>query len=361
MSDSAAEGDVPAVITDNEQVVANIERMRGDVASSPEIYRPGAFWDDLLELNIEMLRSEGVENLKRTVSNNYYNWIVTSLRDPQMQRAVINWLRRPRVAPLRTRMEPATGLRTMVRDGVFALSPGAAMRYRFFVGSAWECARNDDPLGLTSRLAEPEVGNPVRLWRGEQLISQDLANSIIECSFASRAGTVRDGARVAELGAGYGRLAHVFAEAAKLTYCIFDIPPALAVSQWYLTHVLGKERIVCYQRWSSWELLERALKPGAVAFFTPDQLELFPDGWFDLTQTVSTLPEMPEPQSTHFLKLLAAKSSNALFLKQWRGWRNEADDVELTEASYRLDQPWRLAHRRVDPVQPAFFNQLWLR
>jgi hypothetical protein len=70
---------------------------------------------------------------------------------------------------------------------------------------------------------------------------------------------------------------------------------------------------------------------------------------------------MPARQSEHYLDLLAAKSNRALFLKQWRQWRNEADDVDLREEHYQLPEPWHLDLRRTDPVQPAFFNQLWLR
>ena len=93
--------------------------------------------------------------------------------------------------------------------------------------------------------------------------------------------------------------------------------------------------------------------------FTPDQLERFPDGWFDLTQTISTLPEMPERQAEHFLGLLAAKSSGEVFLKQWQRWRNGPDGVEFSEDRYVLPAPWRLVARRVDPVQPLFFNHRW--
>jgi len=346
---------------DDDAVIATIEEMRRDVAAAPEIYRPGAFWEQLVEDNLDMLRREGIANLKRTVSNNYYNWLTVSLRDPQMQLALRRWLRHPSLAPLRGRMEPASGLRTMGRPDAFDLTAKAARRYRFFVGCAWEEARREDTLGLSERLSEPEAGNPIRLWRGSRLISQDLANSIVECSFAARSGCVRDGGRIAELGAGYGRLAHVFSEARELTYCIFDIPPALAVSQWYLEQVLGAGRVVRYRRWEDVAQIEAALRPGSVAFFTPDQLDVFPDGWFELTQTISTLPEMPARQAEHFLALLAAKSSQAVFLKQWQRWRNDADDVELTEDRYVLPAPWRLTDRRVDPIQPAFFNQLWCR
>jgi putative sugar O-methyltransferase len=355
----------PATLTrgaSREDVSVVIEAMRRDLAAAPELYQPGDFWDELVEMNLEMLRREGIENFKRTVSNNYYNWLATSLRDPQIQRAVRRWLERPTLAPLLNAPgERPQGLRTTDRDQSFALSRAASWRYRFFVGSAWEAARRYDTWGLTERLSEPVIGNPIRIRHRGRLISQDLANSIIEFTYVARSGVVGDGCRIAEIGAGYGRLAYVFAEACPTTYCVFDIPPALGVAQAYLTAVLGRERVVPYSPGDDFDAIERRLRPGSVAFFTPNQLETFPDGWFDCTQTISTLPEMPAEQAEHYLALMSAKSRRALFLKQWKAWHNAADDVELAEQHYTLPQPWRLQLRRTDPIQPAFFNQLWLR
>lgn len=344
----------------NDEVETWIVEMRDHVSGASEIYRPGAFWSGLLENNVEMLRADGIANFKRTVSNNYYNWLVLSWRDPQFQRAVKFWLRQPTQAPLRSSMEPATGLRTMLRDEAFSISRTQALLYRFFVSMAWEKARGEDRLGLTARVSEPAVGNPVGLRSRGRPISQDLANSVIECNYVARSGRIRPGARVAELGAGYGRLAHVFTEACEVVYCIFDIPPALAVSQWYLRELLGADRVVAHRSDIGPETFE-ALQPGTVAFFTPDQLEQFPDGWFDVTQTISTLPEMPEHQAKHFLGLLTQKSSGEVFLKQWLSWRNDADDVEFSESRYVPPPGWELVARRVDPLQPAFFNQRWRR
>lgn len=342
-------------------VAALIEEMRQGVEHAPAIYRPGTFWEAVIASNLEMLQTEGITSFKRTVSNNYFNWMVTSPRDRQLRRAVIEWVRHPTLAPLTNTVESATGLRTLLHRRSFALSPLAGHCYKFFVGVAWERARRDDPMGLTERLSEPEVGNPIRVCHRGRPISQDLANSVIELAFVTRSGAIRSGCRVAELGGGYGRLAHVFSEALPLTYCIFDIPPALAVAQWYLTSILGADRVVPYAAHSDFSELERRLRPGAVAFLTPDQLEMFPDGWFDCAQTISTLPEMPAQQSARYLELLSAKSSRAIFLKQWQDGRNIADDVELPESHYKLAPPWRLAVRRADPIHRAFFNQLWLR
>ena len=174
---------------------------------------------------------------------------------------------------------------------------------------------------------------------------------------AALSGQVRDGARIAELGAGYGRLAYVHAHAAQSIYCIFDIPPALAVAQWYLSQVLGADRVV---RFSPEPDLD-ALRPGTVAFFTPDQLELFPDGWFDLTQTISTLPEMPARSRQHFLEsaggeVVRRAVPQAVEALAQRGRRRRADRGGL-----RPPAGWTLTHRRTDPIQPMFFNRLWQR
>jgi putative sugar O-methyltransferase len=353
----------PAALPQGEQeVAAMIEAARRDVAAGPEVYRPGDFWDQLIDQNLEMLQTHGIANFKRTVSNNYYNWLVTSLRDPQIQRAIRRWLERPSLAPLLNRLEDRpSDLRTTDREDAYSLSRSASWRYKCFVGAAWEAARHEDTLGLTERLSEPQVGNPIAIRHRGRLISQDLANSIIECNYVARTGVVKEGSRIAELGAGYGRVAHVFSEAAPVTYCIFDVPPALGVAQWYLTKLFGVDRTVPYMPGNDFGAVEERLKPGTIAFFTPNQLAMFPERWFDCAQTISTLPEMPAEQSSHYLRLLSAKSRRAVFLKQWKQWRNAADDVELDEDWYKLSTPWQLTARRVDPIQPAFFNQLWVR
>jgi putative sugar O-methyltransferase len=347
---------------DADRAVAElIVRMREGLEASAPIYHPGAFWNDLIDANLAMLEAEGIDRFKRTVSNNYYNWLVTDPRDPQLQRAFRNWLRHPTLAPLSNHLEEASGLRTTIDDRPVALTGRDAWLYKFFVGALWDEARRNDPMRLTRSLSEPLAGSPIRIRHRGRLISQDLANSIIELSFLAPSGVLREGARVAELGAGYGRLAYVYVQAQPVTYCIFDIPPALGVAQWYLTSVLGEDRVIPYSPDNDFNSVASRLTPRVVAFFTPDQLETFPDGWFTCSQTISTLPEMPRAQAQHYLDLLAAKSSRAVFLKQWRKWRNDADDVELTEEQYAFAAPWKLASRRVDPVQPAFFNQLWLR
>src|SRR3954468_14565225 len=47
------------------EVAAWADEMARHVAEGPEIYRPGAFWSDLLERNLAMLRAAGLDRFKR--------------------------------------------------------------------------------------------------------------------------------------------------------------------------------------------------------------------------------------------------------------------------------------------------------
>ena len=114
---SAAE---PTRSSRDDSIVEVIDAMRAGIEAAPEIYRPGHFWDELIAKNLEMLEAEGITNLKRTVSNNYYNWLVYALRDPQLQRAATTWLRRPTLSPFTNGIGSATacarrGVRTRSR------------------------------------------------------------------------------------------------------------------------------------------------------------------------------------------------------------------------------------------------------
>jgi len=344
------------------EVIAEVERMRMNVLGSASEYHPGEFWDDLIARNIAMLEASGIENFKRTIANNYYNWMVSSIHDPQIQRAITNWLRHPSLRPLAAQMRGGVReIRTLDRSGSYSFSRFQSLKYKMFVAAIWETARRLDSRSLTNILSEPPQGNPLSVKTQGREISQDLANSIVELSYVDSVRPLRAGDRIAELGAGYGRLADVFLKTTSVTYCVFDIPPALAVAQWYLRKIHGNDRVIAFDPTMTFKELVDRLVPGVVAFFSPSQLELFPDGWFDVTQTISTLPEMPRRQSDHYLKLLAQKSGDVVYLKQWIRWRNDRDQVELREADYNLGPGWALAARREDPIQPQFFNQVWRR
>lgn len=145
-------------------------------------------------------------------------------------------------------------------------------------------------------LSEPILGNPIKIRLGETLISQDLANSIIEANvIADLLDSPSSQRRVAEIGAGSGRLAQVFAEKLQGQYVIFEIPPALYVSQWYLSQLFPDKNIFRFRPFDDFSMIEAELSSTDIAF-TANQITKFPDRYFDVMLSISTLPEMSREQ-----------------------------------------------------------------
>jgi len=331
-----------------------------EVEGSPEIYRPSRFWDHLNSINTQWLEDLGLANFKRTVAQNYYNWLIVSRKDPQFLRVARAWLRAPSLRPLLSRMDSPEMLRTT--NGVEAqFSLPARLLYRAFVSMLWDLAGQDDLLGLTNQLEEPLLGNPIKIVSQGRRISQDLSNSILERNAVARWGlrAAPGRPRVAELGAGYGRVAHAFLADPSCRYFIFDIPPALFVSHWYLSRLFPDRKIFSFRHFDRFADIAAELEQADIAFLTPNQMALFPDRFFDVVLSISTLPEMAPAQISNYLLQMARLSRGTIFLKQWRKWFNDRDGFEFTTDQLVLPDGWELRHDQQDAVQPYFQQRLW--
>jgi putative sugar O-methyltransferase len=338
-----------------------LSKMIAEVASASPLYRPSNFWNNLNQVNLEMLGAHGLDNFKRTVSQNYFNWMVISVRDNQFRSLVRDWFRHPSIRPFLNSIESPRLLRTTIplerRVGWWQV-----FIYKIFVGLLWEFTSRCDRTGLAQQLQEPEAGNPIVIRRKGRLISQDLANSIREYGVIREACPALGRARttIAELGAGYGRLAYVALAEPRCRYLVFDIPPALHVSQWYLTQMFGKEKIFSFRRFERYEDIQGELEASRIGFFTPNQLEMFPDRAFDVFVTVSTLSEMRSDQTRNYLEQMQRTVRDIVYLKQWASWRNVDDGRSFSRADISFRELTCLMDRN-DAVQDMFWEQVWKR
>jgi putative sugar O-methyltransferase len=337
-------------------------QMAKEISSISPLYRPSNYWIQENAKNLQMLAELGIACFKRTVAQNYFNWLVVSIRDVQFRNVLRSWMRRPSILPFLNRMEIPNALRTTTglegrvgRWGFFL--------YKMFVGMLWEHAARLDRSGLSHTLEEPSLGKPIVILRKGRRISQDLANSIREYNSvtADDIAPPSGNRRVAELGAGYGRLAHVFLSDGASRYFIFDIPPALYVSQWYLTRLFPTKRIFRFRPIRDFSGVQRDVESSEIGFFTPNQMELFPDRFFDAMVSVSTLPEMTKDQIDNYLEQMNRLSSRHVYLKQWLNWKNPLDGHEVKPSTFFLSSDWRLILDRQDEIQSLFFERLWRR
>jgi putative sugar O-methyltransferase len=236
--------------------------------------------------------------------------------------------------------------------------------YREYLGRMYEYALQRDRSRLLATLEEPVLGNPIHVRRNGKLISQDLVNSVRERN-AIVANLGRDNeARftLAELGAGYGRLGYVMLKTTQCRYFVFDIPPALYLSQWYLTTLFPERRAFEFRHFDAFEEIERELSSRAeIAFFTPNQLTKFPSGYFDAFATISSVHEMRRDQISHFMAEMGRTTKVMLYLKQQRNYVNPVDGLVIGKDEYPLPAGWRARGERFDLINPGFFERVYRR
>jgi putative sugar O-methyltransferase len=336
--------------------------MADAVLSGPEFLRPSRFWQLLVDTNLAMIRKYGIDNFKRTVAQNYYNWLVTNPIDPQFRRAFASASPIGIARAIQTKCHPTTLWTSEDADKEINLSWFQRRVYSFFVGLIWSVATGT-PAYQQNAIQEPLVGNPIPVFFNSAIVSQDLANSIVEttCLFNNMEIRKDHRPRILELGGGYGRLAYVTIHNDARHY-IVDIPPALHIAQWYLPRVIGSQkRVFHWLPFDVYDSIRDELEHSDVGFFTPAQLALFPDNWCDAFVSISTLPEMTSSQVEWYLGQMMRISRDTIHLKQWRRWRNEMDGTCAPANGYLLGAGWHETLSQADLIQPNFLNQVWRR
>ncbi len=273
-----------------------------------ELYAPADFWRHHAKRHLCYIMQSGFANFKKTV-NYFYNQAGVSMgRNEDLRKAIFQKTGRSNLMETPRFSIDEWDYLSLTID--FPISSPAD--YSEFVALLWEWACEEDKIGCLKKCEEPIVGNPIRIWYQGRLVTQDLATSSLELNFIHNAlgakfGTVK---RICEIGSGYGRLAFMIANTfPEVQTCLFDIPPALAVAQNYLALVLGARSVKMFQPGPPEKSLRR------VQCYSPDQLEDFPDGYFDLVINISSFDEMSKEQVHNYFELIARKCKGWLYIK----------------------------------------------
>src|ERR1700734_1631333 len=222
------------------QDLERLESMFAATNSGDSRARPSKYWIELNRMNLAQLQQHGYENFKRTIALNYFTFVRILPWDSQI---VFLLCRLPLPLSLDCAWRAFWGPK---HDYFSSFNWIHGLLYNFLTLASWEYSRKvvRDPNLLTLR--EPSEGNPSLITdRSGALISQDLANSIIEISAMNL--SLRPSSVVLELGAGYGRDAYaILATNPGIKYVIVDIAPALWVAETYLRHEFPNLRIFSY-------------------------------------------------------------------------------------------------------------------
>jgi putative sugar O-methyltransferase len=330
------------------RVIRRIDELGQTMASKEDVYGPAHFWKVLGEKHTDQIGRYGFEQFKRTVNFEYNQWGVTSVKNGKIRKLLKQLLSRRQlpISLLRTscdRREMANvrwpdELDVATGEGKLAPSRRWAIEwYRVYVALLWQFAQSEDDLGCLKRWEEPHVGSPLPLTYSGRKISQDLAMSSLELNFVARHVPLEKVRRVGEIGAGYGRFADLYLKMfPSAEYHIYDIPPALAISENYLRLTAGE---------------------GRVKTDLPHVLDEMSNGYFDLFMNVSSFDEMASEQVRHYLKRIDEKVSGWLYLKGCARTQSRGDRMGIEQ--FPIPARWKLVVSRPDPVVNGFIERIY--
>lgn len=306
--------------------------LEGYRASGPAL-ASSRYWAELSEKHIKDLQNSGYSNFKRTLAMNYFT-VLPSPDDPQ-----VSYLKRHLPAP-----EVITAWwRSLFSRRHSMLSSRQSVAYNFVTYMLWEYVRRQRAADILSQVEEPREGNPLSVRLKGKEISQDIAHSALEFASIRRGiGELSRIGTVIELGAGYGRTAFVFMKMLPgLRYIIVDIPPALYVSQRYLSSVFPERKIFKFRPFTRFTDVARGFGETQLAFLIPGQLELLPEKTTDLFLAIDSLHEMRPEQIANYFDLISRVTKQYFYFKCWKKTKIPYDGVLLAEADYPVKAEWK--------------------
>lgn len=328
-----------------------LEEMLAELAQARKEVLPSKYWQELNKKNLGQLKEVGLNNFKQTLALNYFTFLVNH-KDKQF-------------GYLCSHLNKLTFIKIVIKS-IFSKKHSffdrrQSLKYNLLTHMLWEFVKKHDDKNYLKSVEEPLFGNPPAVYSQGKLISQDLANSILE--FYSIMDSHVDPSTIhsiMELGAGYGRTSYVFLKILKnIRFFVVDIPPALYVAQEYLSSVFTEKKIFTFRPFTDFAQIEDELVNSDIIFLMPNQLELLPDGYVDLSYNISSLHEMRLDQIDYYFQQFNRLTKQYFYTKQMKVSRIPYDNITIKDNEYPVPKKWSLIFHRECKVQSYFFEALY--
>ncbi len=287
----------------NQQLPSGLKEMEDYFISSNLIRFSSNYWNHLNNYNIQQISAYGYQNFKQTVARNYFTWVV-SIENPYASNL------KKEVPELTIRLPH----KEISKVHPF-FSPEESLKYNaiteYFINYIIKLGK----IELLKTLEEPLIGNPPYVTYDGKRVSQDACNSLLEFIPISQNCPINEISTIIEIGAGSGRTAFCFLKLLpNLRYIIVDFPPALYVSQTYLTDVFPDKKVMKFRPFNTFKEIENEYFESNIIFLTPDQLNKLPDHSADLFLAIDCIHEMkPEMIIEGIAKLTKGKTFSGPF------------------------------------------------
>jgi putative sugar O-methyltransferase len=329
----------------NSNVPPELKVMEDYVVSSQVLKTSSDFWNDLNKKNIEQIVTYGYENFKQTVTQNYFTWVVNSNHVYS-----INLMRIPSglLVPLpKAEMEKVHALFSPAESYQFNLITQYFLSYILSIGGA----------PFLEKLEEPMIGNPPCLTYKGKRISQDIFNSLLEYLPISQHCPLEKFSTIIEIGAGSGRTAFCFLTLhPHVKYVIVDFPPALFISQKYLSAVFPDRKVMVFRPFANFEEVATEYEEADIVFLTSDQLEKLPNKSGDLFLAIDCLHEMKPEAIAHYFSE-AGRLCSYCYFKCWQS--TVCDGHFYSSDNYPVPPNWRVCFKEPCLVPSGFFHAFY--
>lgn len=317
---------------------------------------PSKYWMELNQKNIQQLEEFGYNNFKRTIAHNYFTWVIkTKFWQDDQIRYLYTHLPKTSVV-----INFVNAVKALFIRGSKFLKIRQTLIYNFLTYMLWDFSLRNDNNRILNRLSEPFEGNPPRLFSDKKLISQDLANSFFEYQSIMSVPDTKDIQSIMELGSGYGRTAYVFLKLIpNIKYIIVDIPPALYISEKYLSNQFKRKKIFKFRSFKKYEEIKNEFEQADLVFLLPGQLELLPSKIIDFFINISSLQEMKKKQIDYYFNTINRLIKKYIYIKQWKISKNPSDNIIITERDYPILDGWKQVYWRECKVKTKFFEALF--
>jgi putative sugar O-methyltransferase len=305
------------------------------------------FWNDWNQTNIEQLTTFGLDHFKQTVAGNYFTWKV-DINHPYAQN-LKQLVPKLNVMFSHEELNRKHLLWTQQESTNYNTITMYYLNYMLNLG--WG--------GYIDQLEEPLVGNPpYSIYNGKR-VSQDIFNSLLEYLSVAYACPMHEVSSIGEIGAGYGRTAYCFLKFhPEKKYIIIDFPPALYVSQEYLTSVFPEKKVMRFRPFKNFKDIEREFNDSDLVFLTPDQLSTIPNGSIDLFLAIDCLHEMKAERIVHYFNE-AQRLSSYFYYKCWVQTYVGPDNVYHLENSYPVKKHWKQIFKLPCEIPSGFFHAMY--
>lgn len=254
-----------------------------------------------------------------------------------------------------------------LRDGYFNRAfagpePESRQVYRALLWLYYNKLLHRDRYGFLETLLDPAVGGTAdqeviggRPMTLDLLQSTDEAFGILEAWRSS--GRLVQPRVLVELGAGYGRLGHVWLKLVpNCSYVVLDLPEALLCSSFWLDRVFPGAVVSYDESRMPGTLTRERLITKRIWTLGAHQIEQLAPGSVDVFVNIYSFAEMTPAAICNYFDHVERTTKGILYLKQRRRENNRPDGVCVTEETYPFRPDWRELFRRPSSLYEDFFE-----